>query len=452
MIYIIALIAGTAGFLFGFDEGVLAGVLHQLRDTFQLTENSEGVISSALPLGALFAAIFLGSLLAIKLTRTVGRRTLLAYIAILFIVGTVIAVCAHHLPLLFIGRLLIGVAIGFASVVTPLYIAETAPANIRGTLVAVFQLAVTFGILCAYLTNYILLDVVSWRGIFMISAIPALFVLLGMLILPESPRWLLLNKRQEEARAILIKLRNTSEVDAEINEIVEAITEEHGQTDWRELISPSIRPALIVGMGLFILQQFSGINTVITYAPLIFEKVGFSTTKTQIFATVGIGFINFIMTILSLWLIESLGRKKLLFIGFIGTGLALAAISVSMQFQFPHVAWITFTALLIYIAMFAISLGPVPYVMMSEIFPLNVRSTGMGLASMCNWGFNFVVLLTFPAMLGWFGLANTYWLYAACCAFGLWFTWRYVPETQGITLEKIEHHLHMGKSLRSLSP
>lgn len=449
MVYLIAGIAAISGLLFGFDEGVIAGILPILTSHFHLSSNAQGFLASALPLGALFASIVLGSFIAIKLTSVVGRRQAILWAAILFTLSALGAALATNLWVLIFARLLTGLAIGLAGVMTPLYIAEMVPANIRGRLVSCYQLAITVGILMGYVLNYTFVYGVNWRWMFAAGAIPSLVLLIGMWLLPESHRWLLLNHKHNEAKNVLEKL-HTGNIEQELSAIEHAIEGEGSPGKWRELFSPTVRPALIVAMVLFILQQISGINVVIYYAPSIFSSVGFSTTSTQILATVGVGLMNMITTVFAMWLIEKLGRRKLLFIGFSGAAITLATISMSAQLESAHLSIITLLAAFGYIASFAIAIGPIPHIMMSEVFPIHVRNTGMGFASVCNWGFNFLVVLTFPMLIQYGGLAMTFWIYAIACVLGIFFTYFCVPETRGIALEDITEHLLQRKPLREL--
>jgi sugar porter (SP) family MFS transporter len=450
MVYLISSIAALSGLLFGFDEGVIAGILPTLTHYFGLTEASLGFLASALPLGAMFASIVLGSYIATKLTTKIGRRTAILTAAILFTISAIGAALSFNLATLVLARLITGIAIGIAGVMTPLYIAEMAPANLRGRLVSCYQLAITIGIMLGYLVNYLFVYGINWRWMFAAGAIPALILLIGMFFLPESHRWLVLSNQADKAKAVLNRINRNSNINSEVRHIEHTIQEEGPAAKWRDLFSPTIRPALIVAMVLFILQQISGINVVIYYAPSIFASVGLGSESTQILATVGVGLVNMLTTVLAMWLVEKIGRRKLLYIGFAGTAITLVVISMSTQLQAAHLGVITFVAVLAYIAFFAIALGPIPHLMMAEIFPIHVRNTGMGMASICNWGFNFLVVFTYPLFIKGFGLAATFWIYAIACVLGFLFTRLYVPETRGVSLEDITEHLLSKKPLREL--
>ncbi|WP_341987640.1 sugar porter family MFS transporter [Azorhizobium sp. AG788] len=448
MVYLIASIAGIAGLLFGFDEGVIAGALHLLRAEFGISPLAEGIMTATVPLGAVGGALIGG-----WLARPVGRRKLLLGAAFLFVVGALLSALAPSLILVCVARLLLGLAIGVAAMIAPLYISETAPARIRGMLVSIYQLAITLGILGAYLVGYTFSD--SWRAMFAAGIVPGAALLIGIAILSDTPRWLVLRGRREEARAVIAKTQSLPIDDrlvtAELSAIEAAAQVDLAQGSWRDLFGPVARPALIVGMGLFLLQQLSGINAVIYFAPTVFRLSGFDSTSTQMLATVGIGVVNVLVTVLAMGLIDRIGRRKLLFIGFAGAALSLGLIAAAAATGSPDLQILALIGLVLYVASFAISIGPLPWVMMSEIFPLHLRGPGMSAASITNWVFNFIVVLTFPVLVADIGLAGVFSIYALVCVAGVVFTARLVPETSGISLEDIEKHLKGGKPFSALA-
>ncbi len=448
MVYLIASIAGIAGLLFGFDEGVIAGALHLLRAEFGISPLAEGIMTATVPFGAVGGALIAG-----WLAGPLGRRTLLLGAAALFVVGALLSSLAGSLVTVCIARLLLGIAIGVAAMVAPLYISETAPARIRGMLVSIYQLAITLGILGAYLVGYAFSE--SWRTMFATGMVPGLILLIGVAILSDTPRWLVLRGRREEARSVIAKNQGLAiedgEVSAELAAIEAAAQEDRSQGGWRELLGPTVRPALIVGMGLFLLQQLSGINAVIYFAPTVFRLSGFDNTSTQMLATVGIGIVNVLMTVVAMGLIDRIGRRRLMFIGFAGAAFSLGLIAVAAGTGSSDLQALALVGLVLYIASFAVSIGPLPWVMMSEIFPLHLRGPGMSIASITNWVFNFIVVLTFPVLVNAIGLAGVFGIYALVCVGGLLFTARLVPETSQISLEEIERHLKAGKPFSALA-
>ena len=319
-------------------------------------------------------------------------------------------------------------------------------------MVSTYQLAITIGILVSYLTGLAITGDGMWRRMFDLAAVPGLLFLIGLAFLPESPRWLILKGRADQARASLVRLRGAHwDVDAELNEMVATAKAEADRgAGYKALLEPHIRPAVLVAVALFFLQQLSGINAVIYYAPEIFNHAGFGSAETRILATVGIGTVNFATTILAMFLIDRLGRRPLLVLGFAGAAATMLIIALAVTHPTLVPSWLVIAMLMLYIASFAVAIGPLPHVMMSEIFPLRVRGPGMSTASISNWGFNFVVVFAFPVMLAGPGLAFTFTVFAVICLGGIAFTLLRVPETTGYSLEAIETHLMSGKPLASL--
>ncbi len=448
MIYFIAAIAGIAGILFGFDEGVIAGALGPLKSDLGIDALAEGMMTAAVPLGA-----FVGAIVGGRLAARAGRRKLLLAAAVLFVIGALLSAGAAGLWTLTAARLIIGLGIGVAAMMAPLYISESAPTSSRGMLVSIYQLAVTLGILGAYVVGYALAD--QWRWMFAVGAVPAVMLFAGIFCLSDTPRWLVMSGRTEEARTVLARIRGTSKDDAavaaEFADIRAGAAADAGRkARLADLMTPRVRPALIVAMGLFLLQQLSGINAVIYYAPTVFELSGFDSTTTQILATAGIGVVNVAMTVVGMALIDRLGRRFLLLLGFAGTAVALGVIAIGAATGSAIMGKLALGGLMLYVAAFAIAIGPLPWVMMAEVFPLDVRALGMSIASLVNWGFNFLVVFSFPVMVRHLGLDGVFGLYALVCIAGLAFTQWLVPETNGVSLEEIERHLNSGRPLRDL--
>jgi SP family galactose:H+ symporter-like MFS transporter len=450
MIYFLALVAAIAGFLFGYDEGVIAVARASLEKDLPMSPLVGGFMTAAVPLGALVAAAVAG-----PITDRFGRRSVLMAAALLFTLGAVAAASINTVPMLIAARFVLGIAIGLAAVAAPLYIAECAPLESRGAMVSTYQLAITIGILMSYLTGVIIDDETAsgmWRIMFGLGIVPGVLFLAGMAMLPESPRWLVGKERSADAKVSLARLRGPAgDVDGEVAEMVRAVKDELNQpVGYSALLEPAVRPALIVGVGLYFLQQLSGINAVIYYAPQIFSHAGFDSGKIQIFATIGVGVVNVAATVLAMFLIDRLGRRPLLIIGFLGAAVTMLVIALGVVIPNLVPPWLIIAMLLLYIASFALAIGPLPHLMMSEIFPLRVRGPGMSVASLSNWGFNFLVVFTFPLMLAGPGLAFTFTLFAVICLGGIAFTMRRVPETTGHSLEAIERHLMSGKPLNEL--
>ncbi len=433
----VSAISALAGLLFGYDTGVISGAILFVRKDFLLSTFQEEVVVSAVLLGAVAGAAFGG-----KLADALGRRKLLIQVAILFIIGAIGTALAPTPTLLAIGRVVVGIAIGIASFTAPLYISEVSPPAIRGKLVSLNQLMITLGIVVSYLADYGLADKEAWRWMFGLAAIPALILLIGLFFVPESPRWLMGRSREDEARAVLQRIRESSDVSAELAEIKEDLSLQEG--GWRELLNVSLRRPLIIGIGLAIFQQFTGINTVIYYAPTIFQLAGLHSASAAILATVGVGVVNVLLTIVALRILDRAGRRPLLLWGLVGMVISLGVLGAAFLLagSSPIVAWLAVISLALYVACFAIGLGPVFWLLISEIYPLKIRGRAMGVATMMNWGSNLIVALTFLSLLHSLGRSATFWLYAVVGILAWFFVYRLVPETKGRTLEQIDASWH----------
>lgn len=424
-VYFISGLAAIAGLLFGYDTGIISGAILFIRKDFNLSPGQVGMVVSAVLLGAL-----LGSAFCSKITDRLGRRGSLMIASGLFVLASLGAAMAQSAPDLMFARLFLGIAIGISSLTAPLYLAEVAPAKVRGFLVSLNQLAVTIGILVAYAINYSLSAEGAWRLMFGLGAIPGVVLGIALIFLPESPRWMVLRGKREGAKAILDSLRAGENTQAEMLEIEQSIN--HEKTSFSALFTPAVKPALIIAMGLAFFQQATGINTIIYYAPIIFEQAGFGTASHAILASICIGVTNVIFTLISLPLIDRVGRRPLLIIGITGMFVSLALCGVVFG---RHS--IALFCILAYIAFFAISLGPIMWLMISEVFPLQQRGLGTSLAVCAQWGFNMIVSSTFPSLLHAVGPSRTFWFYAGLCLIGLVFVIKKVPETKGKALEEI---------------
>jgi len=444
-IYITAFVAALAGLLFGYDTGVISGAILFIQDQFKLTAGMEEGVVSAVLLGALIGAAASGAL-----ADRFGRKRTIIVTALLFAIGAVGAALAQTVGGIIGFRILIGVAIGVASYTAPLYISEISPPQARGALVSLNQLMITCGIVVSYLVDYVLAASESWRWMFALGAVPAAILLLGMLALYESPRWLVSQDRIEDARDALTHITGSENVDKQIQKIQKSLTVKQGS--WKEVFEPWVRPALIAGVGIMFFQQITGINTIIYYAPTIFEFAGIESHKISILATLGVGVVNVVMTLVAIWLIDRIGRKPLLYIGL--TGMALSLGFLGFAFSLPNLSsslqLIAVLSVMAYIASFAISLGPIAWLIIAEIYPLKIRGRAMSLATAANWGFNLLVAATFLTIVQKLGKPGAFWLYAGLTVLAAIFCWLFIPETKGHTLENIEEHLKSGKSLTKL--
>lgn len=434
MLIWISVTAALGGFLFGYDTGVISGATLFIRKQFHTTTFQEELIISIVSFGAIFGALVAG-----PLSDKFGRKKIILGDGLLFIIGAFALAFAPSVNFLIYGRLLVGFAIGIAAMIAPLYIAELSPRNKRGALVTINQLAITVGILFAYFVGLIFSHSQNWNMMFGLACVPAGIQFVIMSFFPESPRWLLVNNQKEKALAILEKYRGSKDnARLELEHIEEVSREKSGSA--KELFSKRVRPALIAGIGLTMIQQFTGINTIIYYAPTIFKYAGFTSDFTAILATLIVGVTNVGMTFVAIYLLDLVGRKPLLIVGLSGMVFSLILLGVGFMFvqNSPWMGWIALLSMMLYIAFFAFSLGPIGWLINSEIYPLKVRGRAMGIATCANWTANFIVTLTFLNLIHFLGTTGTFWLFALVGLFGLWFIIKKIPETKHKSLEEID--------------
>jgi sugar porter (SP) family MFS transporter len=430
-----AAIAGLGGLLFGYDTGIIASALLFVKKDFDLGSFEQGMVVSAVPVGAIFGAAVAG-----VAADRLGRRYVIISAAVVFIIGALLSAAAPGLAVLVLARVLLGVAVGLASANAPVYISEVAPPEDRGRLVSYFQLSVTVGILVAYLVGLAFSGIDGWRWMLGLGAVPALALGIGMLEMPQSPRWLVMVGQDYAARKVLERIRRDDEeaITEELKEIRGSLEAEPG--GWRDLLQPAVRAALLVGVGLAVLQQVTGINTVIYYAPTIIQFTGVNGNSAAIVASLGVGVINIAATLVALRLIDQRGRRPLLMVGVTGMSIALFVLGLAFlgDAGSTFISAVAIISLMAYVAAFAISLGPVFWLMNSEIYPLNVRSKAAGVGTMANWTSNFAISLTFLPLINLLSRTGAFWVYAAVGLFTLWFCWKLVPETKDRELEQIE--------------
>lgn len=445
----IASIAAMGGLLFGFDTAVISGAVGFLEKQYHLDAMSLGwVVSSAL-LGCIFGAGFAGTL-----SDRFGRRWVLVLSSVLFLISGLACAIAWSPGALIVARLVGGLGIGIASMLSPLYIAEISPPHLRGRLVALYQFAITVGILAAYFANVGLLQVANagihhplasawwqrvlveepWRGMLGAESIPAAFFLLLVLCVPESPRWLVEQNASARALDILEKISGRGVAVQQLREIEETIAGESGSV--RQLLEPRWRRPLLIGLVLPLASQVCGINSIIYYGPKIFEEAGFS-LGSSFGGSVTIGVILCLSTLLAIWKVDTLGRRPLLLAGTIGCAMALLFIGLFFYFHVTSGMWLL-VLMALFLACFAFSLGPIPWILISEIFPTNIRGRAMSIGTLILWIACAGVSQTFPWLLEHLQPSGTFFFYALLTGFSFVAAWWLVPETKGRSLEQIE--------------
>ncbi|MEF3304304.1 sugar porter family MFS transporter [Paenibacillus sp. GYB003] len=438
-----SVIAAIGGFLFGYDTAVISGAIGFITTRFDLQPGMVGWTVSSLIIGATIGAACSG-----VLSDKYGRKNMLVVSALLFSLGALLSAMPTGVAGLVIARIVGGIGVGMTSTLSPLYIAEISPARNRGRLVSIYQFAVVTGIFVTFFINAGIAGIgddawdvaYGWRWMFGFGVLPGLLYLVLLAFIPESPRWLMKRKQEVRALDILERMNGKEAAKSELNEILNLKEEEAGSV--RELFSPALRLPLFVGVVLAILQQITGINAIMYYAPEIFKQTG-AGTDAALSQTVWVGIVNFGFTLLALWLIDKVGRKMLLVVGSIAMTVCLFAVGYGFQSGITGYSILFF--ILVYVASFAISFGPVVWVMISEIFPTRIRGRATAVASFCLWAADYAVSQTFPMLIEGIGTARTFWLFAVVSAISILFCVRIVPETKGKTLEQIERQWQSGR-------
>ena len=443
-VMLVCLVAALGGLLFGYDTGVINGAIGPLKAHFVLDANWAGWAT-----GCALVGCAIGAAIAGVLSDWLGRKKVLILSAILFLISAVGTALPKNITIFIIYRIIGGLGVGAASMSSPMYIAEISPARIRGRMVSVNQFAIVTGFLVVYFVNYFIAlqgdqmwnQESGWRWMFGSEALPAVLLLVLLFFVPESPRWLTKQNRSNEALEILTRVDGAEYAKTELSEIKDALAHESGSL--KQLFQPGMKIVLVIGIVLAVLQQVTGINVFLYFGTEIFKKMG-SDTNAALLQTVVVGTVNLTFTIIAIWTVDKLGRKPLMMIGSVGMGLSLLGMGLVAYCQKTDLWVLLF--ILGYIACFALSVGPVTWVILSEIFPTRIRGRAMAIATVCLWVANYVVSQTFPMMeennwlLEKFHHAFPFWLYGIFCVVLVTFVWRLVPETKGKTLEEIEKH------------
>jgi sugar porter (SP) family MFS transporter len=430
----VSFIAGLGGILYGFDMGVIAAALIYVRDAFHLSTWMQEVLVIAVLIG-----VMIGALIGGTVADRVGRRKTLVWGAILFIAGSILAPLSPNVYVLFVARTLLGIAVGFTSVTAPVYVSELAPPQSRGMLIGLYQFALTSGIALADLVGYWFAASHGWRWMFAFGLLPALLFLFMVLTVPESPRWLFAQNRVAEAELVLKSY--TDEAGARLlMEDIRVSLMTKMERRWSALWSPAVRGSLFIAVGFMLLVPATGINAVLYYGPQIFSLAGISSDKSAIFATFLVAITNVLATVIALVLVDRVGRKPLLFAGLGGMTVALLMLAVCFhnQASLGHsLGLIATSCLMFFITCYAFSLGPIAWILVSEVFPLRLRGRGVAAATLSFGTSNFIVSLTFLSLLKAAGTSLTFIIYAAFCILTLIFVRYVIPETKGRELESI---------------
>ena len=406
-LYIIAIVASLGGLLSGYDTGVISGALLFINETWVLPDTLQGFLVSSVLIGAVIGAATNGILADIF-----GRKKIIMATAVIFILGSILCAFAPNVYVLILSRIFVGFAVGIVNFVVPLYLSEVSPKNLRGTLVSLYQWAITAGILFSYFINAVFAQAVyNWRWMLFAGVVPGLVLFIGMCFMSDTPRWLVSKNRDDEAKKVFSKIEPDIEPEKEIAEIKETLVDNRQEKTFR-LKKWMIMP-FVVGIGIMFAQICTGINTIIYYAPTIFKTAGFDSNLTAIYATTGIGVVNFIMTIIAVFFTDRIGRKPLLYFGLTGVMLSLFALGTSFAFAGvlgSSLKWVAVGSLVTYIICFAMSLGPIGWILVSEVFPLRIRGIAMSVCTVSNFAFNFFVVGSFPVLLHRIGGAWTFWI------------------------------------------
>lgn len=432
----ISFVTALGGLLFGFDISVISGTIPFIQEFFELNESMKGFVVSSALIGCIIGASYSG-----KLGDKFGRKKVLLAVSVLFGISAIGSGLANSIPVFIAYRIFGGLAVGGASVLAPMYIAEVSPAHLRGRMVSLNQLTIVIGISMAYFSNYFLLAIGenAWRWMFAAEAVPALLFFFALFIVPESPRWLIARNEDSKAHAVLRRVAGTEFADFELDEIKASLSGNEKRGTLKQLFKKKYSFVLFLGIFLAVFQQWSGINVIFFYAPDIFAKANLG-VDTALFQTTLIGVMNIVFTILAMQVIDKIGRKRLMLIG--AAGMAISYVAIGYLFMTGKTeGWLLLSLILFAIAFFAFGLGPTVWVVLSEIFPNKIRGVAMSAATFSLWVASYILTLTFPIFVEWFNTANTFWIYAVICVIGFVVIYKTLPETKGISLEKLEKKL-----------
>ena len=449
-LYIVAIIASLGGLLSGYDTGVISGALLFINESWDLSESLQGIVVSSVLIGAVIGAATNGILADIF-----GRKKVIIATAIIFILGSILCGFAPNVYVLIISRIFVGLAVGIVNFVIPLYLSEISPKAVRGTLVSLYQWAITAGILFSYFINAAFAQAVfNWRWMLLAGVLPGLVLLVGMCFMSDTPRWLISKNKDDAAQKVLKKIEPDVDIESEVKEIKRTLKLNDRTSGEKFRFKKWMIMPFVVGIGIMFAQICTGINTIIYYAPTIFKVAGFDSNLNAIYATTGIGVVNFLMAIVAVFFTDRLGRKPLLYFGLTGVMLSLAALGCAFAFESAlgsNLKYVAVGSLVTYIICFAMSLGPIGWILVSEVFPLKIRGIAMSICTVSNFAFNFFVVGSFPILIHKIGGAYTFWGFAVVSFLCILFVYFFVPETKGISLEQIESNWIHGVNPRNFN-
>lgn len=449
-LYIVAIIASLGGLLSGYDTGVISGALLFINESWDLSESLQGIVVSSVLIGAVIGAATNGIL-----ADMFGRKKVIIATAVIFILGSILCGFAPNVYVLIISRIFVGLAVGIVNFVIPLYLSEISPKAVRGTLVSLYQWAITAGILFSYFINAAFAQAVfNWRWMLLAGVLPGLVLLVGMCFMSDTPRWLISKGKDDAAQKVLKKIEPDVDIESEVKEIKRTLKLNDRTSGEKFRFRKWMIMPFVVGIGIMFAQICTGINTIIYYAPTIFKVAGFDSNLNAIYATTGIGVVNFLMTIVAVFFTDRLGRKPLLYFGLTGVMLSLAALGCAFAFESAlgsNLKYVAVGSLVTYIICFAMSLGPIGWILVSEVFPLKIRGIAMSICTVSNFAFNFFVVGSFPILIHKIGGAYTFWGFAVVSFLCILFVYFFVPETKGISLEQIESNWIHGVNPRNFN-
>ncbi|WP_239742342.1 sugar porter family MFS transporter [Mammaliicoccus sp. B-M8] len=427
------------GLLFGYDTGVISGALLFIKKDYNLTPTLEGLVVSSVMFGAI-----LGSIVSGPISDKIGRKKLIFLLGVIFTISTIGSSWPPNITVMIISRVILGIAVGGASGMVPMYLAELSPANNRGAITAINSIMNTSGMLLAYIINHFLSDSGNWHFMLGFAVVPSVLLSIGMIFMPESPKWLAQKNKISKAKDVLRLTHNDEKSVYHEIFVMESLAKKEEKGHFMDLFKSWCRPIIFVGFMVAILQQLVGTNAILYYAPSILSQSGLGDSA-AITSTIGIGTVNVIMTIVGVFLVDKIGRKKMLLTGSVGMGLSLLIIGFA-EFSPGNIGLIMILSMCLFMVSYSSTWGMINWVVLAEIFPLKIRGMAMGLCTFGLWTTNGIIAFLFPVLTEKLGTGTIFIIFAVICAFSFYFIKTYLPETKGKTLEELELDIRFGKS------